>query len=104
MLTQKQIKVITNKIVDGYHPEKVYLFGSYTKGTANDNSDLDLMIIKQTDEPFHLRAREVRMIFSTQPAAFDIIVYTPIEFEDRKNKINQIAYFVNKEGVLIYER
>ena len=104
MLTEKQISEITNLIISNFHPEKMYLYGSYSNGTANENSDIDLLIIKNTDIPFYKRARQVRLFFSRQPAPFDILVYTPDEFESRKTLINHIAYIVNKEGKLIYER
>lgn len=46
-MTKNQIKNITNQIVEKYNPERVILFGSYAKGTFNDNSDLDFIIVKE---------------------------------------------------------
>jgi hypothetical protein len=42
---------ILEKIVAGYAPRKVILFGSYAYGEPDEDSDIDLLIIKDTNEP-----------------------------------------------------
>ena len=42
---------ILEKIVAGYAPQKVILFGSYAYGEPDEDSDIDLLIIKDTNEP-----------------------------------------------------
>jgi predicted nucleotidyltransferase len=48
MLTEKQIQEIIQTIVEGYDPEKIYIFGSYVNGTPNKDSDPDICVIKET--------------------------------------------------------
>ena len=36
----------------GYDPEKVILFGSATRGDTDEYSDIDLIVIKETDRRF----------------------------------------------------
>ena len=50
MVLQSDIQVLVNEIVEGYQPEKIYLFGSYANGTATDDSDIDLFVVKNTTE------------------------------------------------------
>jgi predicted nucleotidyltransferase len=38
-------------LVSECQPEKIILFGSYAQGTAHEDSDLDLAIVKETDLP-----------------------------------------------------
>lgn len=104
MIDKKQISEITRTIISGYDPEKIYLFGSYSAGNPKEDSDIDLLIIKDTEEPFFNRIRQVRYLFNKQPAPMDIFVYTPAEFELKKYYINHIAGIVFSEGELIYER
>ena len=104
MLTEHDIQNIVRKIVTVYKPEKIFIFGSYANGTAGKNSDLDILIIKRTDENFFNRIRKVRKLLQPQPVALDILVYTPEEFEQKKNWVNHILYIVNKQGKLVYER
>jgi uncharacterized protein len=102
--TNKEFKEIIQKIVDGYHPEKIWLFGSYSRNTQTDSSDIDLLIIKKTNTRAIKRPAEVQKIFKPYIFDLDILVYTPEEFDVQKDSINSIAYFVNKEGKLIYEQ
>jgi predicted nucleotidyltransferase len=42
---------IVRRLVDAYHPERVYLFGSVARGEAGKNSDYDFMVIVPDDAP-----------------------------------------------------
>lgn len=44
MLSLDQIKKATQKVASHYPVHKVLLFGSYAEGSANDSSDIDLLI------------------------------------------------------------
>ena len=50
MVANTQIQILVNEIAEGYQPEKIYLFGSYANGTANEANDIDLFIVKETDK------------------------------------------------------
>ena len=64
MVTQEQINEIIKEIVENFKPQKVILFGSYANGTPTEESDLDLLIIKDGDLPSRLQNRKVRKILS----------------------------------------
>ena len=62
---------------------KVLLFGSLARGDARDHSDIDLIVVKDTQMRFldrldesHHDARE----------AMDVLVYTPRGFEEMKHR------------------
>lgn len=42
--TTDEIKNIITPIAEKYNLKAVFLFGSYARGTANENSDIDLLI------------------------------------------------------------
>ena len=98
-----KIQEVINTIIAGYGPSKIILFGSYANGTANESSDLDLLIIKETDEPKYRRAVSIRKLFSSQPCAMDIMVYTPKEYEDLLPFKSLIPYIATNKGKVIYE-
>lgn len=104
MISQKQIDEIVNKIVEGYQPEKIMLFGSYAHNKQNEDSDLDLFIIKDTEKPFFERLRNVRRLLAKTKLPYDILVYTNKEYNEKKQWINHIAYIVSKEGKVVYGR
>jgi len=64
MISRTKISDIVNKIAVNYKPERILLFGSYANDLANEDSDLDFIIIKKTDTPKHKRGREVRKFIS----------------------------------------
>ncbi len=104
VITQEQINGIISKIAESYKPEKIILFGSYAKGEETDDSDLDILVLKNTKDGFFNRIRAVRKILQPQRVPMDILVYTPEEFEQKKNETNHIVYIINKEGKVFYER
>jgi len=88
--------------IKSYDPEKIILFGSWAYGNPNKDSDLDLAIIKDTDEPFHERLIEVRRLIHTdQP--IDLFVFTNEEIRTAKVKNPFVAEIVEK-GRVVYEQ
>ncbi|MFQ6055367.1 MAG: nucleotidyltransferase domain-containing protein [Methanosarcinales archaeon] len=104
MITQEQINEITKRVVKNFKPQKIILFGSYANGTPTEESDLDLLIIKDSDLPSRLQNRNVRKILSDLRVPVDVIVKTAKEFETYKDIIGTIVYPANKFGKVIYEK
>jgi predicted nucleotidyltransferase len=87
-----------------YDPERLYLFGSWARGEEDDLSDLDLVIIKQTEVPFLDRLREVASLLPAEIGGVDILVYTPDEFAVMQQNGNAFAEMITEEARLIYDR
>jgi predicted nucleotidyltransferase len=87
-----------------YNPERLYLFGSWARGEEDDLSDLDLVIIKQTEVPFLDRLREVASLLPAEIGGVDILVYTPDEFVVMQQNGNTFAEMITEEARLIYDR
>jgi predicted nucleotidyltransferase len=45
ILTIEEIKEAVKPLAKNYHFAEVYLFGSYARGTATEESDMDLLVI-----------------------------------------------------------
>ena len=105
MVTQEQIQNLVNEIAENYQPEKIYLFGSYANGVPNDDSDIDLFIVKNTDTKWNERHIGVReSIKNYLYVGMDIIVYTPQEYESAKLKFMNIGKIAVNTGKLMYAR
>lgn len=100
------ISKVVNRLVSNYEPLKVFLFGSYASGHPDDDSDIDLLIIKDTKEPFFDRLTRVRQAVSgTHPTVpFDPIVLTPEELEERSRVGDQFILGILESGQLVYAR
>ena len=103
MINQEQINEITKRIVGHFKPQKIILFGSYANGTPTEESDLDLLIIKDSDIPSRLQNRKVRKMLSDLKIPVDVIVKTSEEFQTYKDIIGTVIYPANKFGKVIYE-
>ena len=104
MIGSDKIADIVKKIVSGYNPEKIILFGSYATGKPTEDSDLDLMVIKATDLPRPQRTVQVRKMLYGAMIPIDLIVYTPQEIAESKDNIFSFVSEVLNTGKTLYER
>lgn len=103
MITEELINKIVITIINHFQPQKIILFGSYANGIPTEESDLDLVIIKDSDLRSYIQNRKVRKIPRDFRVPVDIMVKTPVEFEMYKDIIGTIIYPANKFGKVIYE-
>ena len=101
---KNKIKPLVSKIVDKYSPDKIYLFGSYAWGKPTIDSDVDLFIVKNTNESQKRRSRKLRSLLFGSGIPFDLFIYTPDEI---KRRIDMGDFFINdiiKKGEILYEK
>jgi predicted nucleotidyltransferase len=103
MLTKEQIELMSKRIQEALHPKKIVLFGSYADGRATEDSDIDLLVVAETSLPDAKRYGWVRQLLRDIPAAFDIVVKTPTEYNVSRNTLNHIVYFADRYGKVLYE-
>lgn len=94
--------IVTNIInqLKLYNPEKIILFGSYASGKPTEDSDVDLIIIKKTHDPFLERQKQVHLLLRTA-SAIDIFVLTPEEFKNAKQN-NLFIKEATETGKIVY--
>ena len=80
--------------------EKIIVFGSHARNEADEYSDLDLIIVKKTDQSFVERLVSVPRL----PVHADVFVYTPEEFEKMKDDENPFIVSALKNAITIYEK
>jgi predicted nucleotidyltransferase len=102
MYGQAQIDEVVGRIVSGYAPERVILFGSYARGTARDDSDVDLLLVKQTSTPRIKRSAEVLKHIRGMTIPVDVVVYTRDELREWANVGTSFAATVLREGRVLY--
>ncbi len=98
------LKEAVRRIIENFNPEKIILFGSYAYGQPTADSDIDLMVIMNTEEKPHKRAVSLRKALKGIGIPKDIIVKTPEEFERFKDIIGTIIYPAAHKGKVLYER
>ena len=103
MTFEQAIAVIVETLRREYAPEKIIVFGSCARGEAGDDSDLDLLVIKDSDKPEVERIREVSRLLRPRPCALDILVKTPTEIEQRLAIRDSFISEIMREGKVVYE-
>jgi uncharacterized protein len=103
-VTDELLVEVVHRILTIGSPSKILLFGSHAKGTARSDSDLDLLIIEESDLPRYRRSGRYRRALCGVFPAKDIVVWTPQEVEEWKTVPNAFISTVLAEGKLLYER
>lgn len=93
------------RLVDEFHPETIYLFGSHAWGTPEAGSDIDLLVIVKTSRQNPIR-RAVRAQRSLRgiKAPIDVLVKTRKEFEKYVPVKASLEAQITREGKLLYGR
>lgn len=92
------------QIAETFSPEKIIIFGSVAKGTATEHSDLDILVIMDTELEFPYREVEVRKVISNIQIPKDVLVLTPSEFAEYSEDSWDIAHEISLTGVVVYEK
>ena len=103
VLRNTEITAIKDKLVEAVAPKKIYLFGSYAKGTNTENSDYDfyLVVSDNSGDRIDISQKAYKALRGIRKRPVDIVVGYEKTFDSRKN-IASIENVVDNEGVLLY--
>ncbi|SFQ66662.1 nucleotidyltransferase domain-containing protein [Hymenobacter arizonensis] len=104
MITEEQIQAIVRRIVEGYKPDRIILFGSYAYGTPTEDSDLDLLIVKASAEkkPIERDLAIRHLLWGGEMPPMDIFVRTPQELADAVARVHTIEAAAIQNGRTLY--
>ena len=107
MQNQNAQDIITDmvqRIVDGFGPQKVILFGSHARGLAGPDSDVDLLVAMAVDGSKRQQRVAIRSALNSMGLAKDIIAATPDEMERYQNLPGTLIRSAVRQGKVLYER
>lgn len=104
MTASDEVRLIVERIASRCKPKKIILFGSMARGDAGRGSDIDLLVVKESDKKRPFRVKEIFEAVRGMDRALplDPIVYTPKELELR---LKMGDFFVNEavsQGRVMY--
>jgi len=104
------LRRIVEIIVKEIDPDKIILFGSRARGDYKEDSDYDILVLKEGVKPAERRPlqNKIRKAFwreSIYPfVAVDVMVQDAERFNRLKNEKYLVYYSISKEGVVVYEK
>lgn len=99
----RALAAVIDQIVQELDPERIIVFGSMARGDIHEDSDLDLLIVKETDQPFLQRIDEVLAVLRTD-VPVEPLVYTSAELERLREEGRDFIETILEEGRVVYER
>jgi uncharacterized protein len=99
-----QLEIVTDLIVEAFDPQQIILFGSYAYGIPTPDSDVDLLIIMESEERPIKRAALVSKVLRPRLFPLDILVRTPDEIQYRLTLGDFFIQEIMKRGKVLYER
>ena len=103
-VTDELLDEVVRRVLSVGSPHKIVLFGSWARGNARPDSDLDLLIIEDSALPRYRRSARYRRALCGVFPAKDVVVWTPSEVEEWKTVPNAFISTVLSEGKFLYER
>lgn len=100
------ISGLVKRLIEMYQPEKIILYGSYAYGSPDEDSDIDLLIVKETeDRPIDRRIAVRRLVSDIRKKVpFSSLVVTPEELSDRLALGDDFFIEIIQRGKVLYEK
>jgi len=103
-VTPELIDYVVHKIITGFAPHKIILFGSHARGESTLESDLDLFIIQSSTKSNRQVRREIGGALAGRRFGIDLIVRKPVEVELNLQDNNPFyTKHIFKEGKVLYQ-
>ncbi|MDP2207440.1 MAG: nucleotidyltransferase domain-containing protein [Bacteroidota bacterium] len=103
-ITMKEIRSIAKRIAEKFDVQKIILFGSYAKGKADENSDVDLLVVMDTKMRPIQQRYEIYKSLTPIHFALDIIVRTENDLKQRIPKGDWFLKEAYETGKVLYAR
>ena len=103
MSVQHDIREAARRLVAKFHPERIILFGSQARGTADARSDVDLLVVLPYRGDRRKLFLEMDRALDGIEQAFDLVIRTPAQFEDNRRFAGYVDRHAAKEGKVLYE-
>ncbi|MFH1097915.1 MAG: nucleotidyltransferase domain-containing protein [Candidatus Desantisbacteria bacterium] len=103
MIAQETIRKAIELLKEAANPVKIILFGSYARGNASKDSDLDFLVVEKELLSRRMEMVRLRRVLSSLRIPVDIIVVSERIFNEWLTTPGTIIYEAGLEGKIVYE-
>ena len=103
MTDQAIVDTMVERLVEGFQPARILLFGSRARGAGNRWSDVDLLVVMEEVTDKRRAAVEMGRTLRDLPVSKDIIVTTPEEIARRGHIVGTVLRAALRDGKVLYE-
>ncbi len=103
MVAEQVLRDVVTRLVEQFEPAQIILFGSQARGTADDRSDVDLLVICAVDGKKRDLMVAMDRALKGLGIARDIVILTPDEYERDRHIPGTIARPASLEGKVLYD-
>jgi len=102
-MLENELERFVRLLIEEEEPDLILLYGSLVSGKIHESSDIDLVVVQDSDQPFLVRTWQIRKMLRPQVGA-DILCYTPGEFSHLFHNRLFFRQEIVEKGKVLYER
>lgn len=104
MITEAILQEATRRLVERFNPVRIILFGSQARGTADERSDVDLLVLFDGGSPDTETVTRMYAAMRGLGVPLDLVPMSADQFELHRQIIGTLAYPASREGRVLYQR
>jgi predicted nucleotidyltransferase len=103
--TKEKVDLAVKTAIEIARPSRVFIFGSWARGEAKWDSDLDLAVFLPDDRKTELGElrRDIRRHLDSIPMSIDLIVASEGYVAEFLSSVNSVYYKIVQSGKLVYD-
>lgn len=101
-ISMKEIRSVAKRIAEKFPIQKIILFGSHAYGVPRENSDVDLLIIMETEERYSEVRYQIYTLLKDFLAPIDVIIRSPQHLKTAHHRRDWFLETIVKRGRLVY--
>ncbi|MGD0090274.1 MAG: nucleotidyltransferase domain-containing protein [Planctomycetota bacterium] len=98
----REIRAFAKRVAAEFHPQRIILFGSYARGEATPDSDVDLLVIMPFRGKDYLQASKIRIQVDAK-FPMDLLCRTPGNVRERLELGDWFIKEILEQGRVLYE-
>jgi predicted nucleotidyltransferase len=103
-VTREHLQEVVRRVRRDFNPQRILLFGSHADGRPMPDSDVDLLVVMESNQRAAARSATVAKALLDIPFPMDILVRTPDEIRHRLEIGDHFIREILERGEVLYER